>query len=154
MARGIEALIDTIDGVLSGIELDEAIEICNGLKKAISESLSDLNTVERADIVEAYRTVMCEGLRYLAEALVVRGIAAAPEAKFVAGLLCGLGIGEGLDCVFVKLLSDVGFEGRIVRRGSIICLDAQRAVHYHIAGLARIMFKEFSCGDLEGKDAG
>ncbi|GEM_PF-6523832 len=144
MGEGTEALIDAIEAVLSGESIDEAMKRCDRVKAAEASTLLDLYTSEQREIVEAYRGVLCEGVEYLAEALAVRGEIGLQEARLLARVACGSAIaGDG--CVLTRVLQALSVDGRQVSAGSVVCLEPLKAVAFEVAGVARIIFKDYGC---------
>lgn len=141
MPQGLSALAEAAEAALRGAELSELEAICARLRKALVETLSDVNTSEMQGLLDAYRGMVMEGLSYLAEALLAAGRVFG-DAELAARAVCGLAYG-GDGCLLVELASDVSLSGRLVKKGSIVCLEPPTALLLDAAGLAKVLLKEF-----------
>ena len=134
MPRGLEALAEAAEAALRG-EQGEVVGLCASARAAAAETLLDLRAVELPGLVEEYLRVYSEGVSLVADALVAGGLLGREEAVVAARLLCLPG-GAGDGCVLVRARR--GFEtpgGRMVVRGSLVCLEPLVAVRLAAAGV-------------------
>lgn len=135
MPRGLEELAAAAEAALRG-DFGEVAGRCAAARAAAAETLLDLHAVELPGLVEEYLRVYSEGVSLVADALLAGGLMGRGDAEIAARLLCLPGaVGEG--CVLVRARR--GFEtpgGRMVPRGSLVCVEPLEAVRLVAAGVA------------------
>ena len=135
MAKGLLALVEAVRAALDGKKLPELLQVSEGFREALADTLLDPETTSRDWLIAAYLGKVAELRSLIIDVLPYSGFSGA-VAEHVADMVTGrVPVSADGRCVLVKVTAEISVGRRVYPSNSLICLEPLKAVYLAAAGL-------------------
>ncbi len=135
---GLHALVHAAKRLLEGEKFEEVLENIKRYKEGLTSTLLSVRNYDHASILDTYLDMANRAVELLVKSYSVANSVNRNEAETMLAGVTGLAVSAD-SCIFIELTTHIELQGRNRSPSSIVCLDAEKALHIVLAGLASLL---------------